>query len=195
VDAADVSRESVRVYAATVPLVDRYPDDPGVLVTLLLNHLVLAPGEAMFVEAGILHAYTSGFGVEIMATSNNVLRAGSPQSTWTSRNSSRLRTSDRSSLRDTLSARGGVLRLSPPVNEFELWVIEPDGEPVVLEHMAPRMAVCLSGLVEVGDDHGAVVLDSGNSVFIEAAGGPVRITGGGRVAVGQTPAPARRADA
>jgi len=76
VDAAHVSRESVRVYAATVPLIDRYPDDPGVLVTLLLNHLVLAPGEAMFVDAGIVHAYTSGFGVEIMATSDNVLRAG-----------------------------------------------------------------------------------------------------------------------
>ncbi len=49
---------------------------PGVLVTLLLNHVVLAAGEAMFIDAGVIHAYTSGFGVEIMAASDNVLRAG-----------------------------------------------------------------------------------------------------------------------
>ncbi len=71
-----VERESVRVYAATAQLVDRYPDDAGVLVTLLLNHVVLAAGEAMFIDAGVIHAYTSGFGVEIMAASDNVLRAG-----------------------------------------------------------------------------------------------------------------------
>ena len=46
------------------------------LVTLLLNHVVLAAGEAMFIDAGVIHAYTSGFGVEIMAASDNVLRAG-----------------------------------------------------------------------------------------------------------------------
>ena len=51
-------------------------EDAGVLVTLLLNHVVLAPGEAMFIPAGMIHAYTSGFGVEVMAASDNVLRAG-----------------------------------------------------------------------------------------------------------------------
>jgi mannose-6-phosphate isomerase len=76
IDASEVARESVRVYAASVPLIDRYPSDPGVLVTLLLNHVVMAPGESLFIEAGIVHAYTSGFGVEIMASSDNVLRAG-----------------------------------------------------------------------------------------------------------------------
>ena len=45
-------------------------------MTLLLNHVVLAAGEAMFIDAGVIHAYTSGFGVEIMAASDNVLRAG-----------------------------------------------------------------------------------------------------------------------
>ena len=46
------------------------------LVTLLLNHVVLAAGEAMFLDAGVIHAYTSGFGVEVMASSDNVVRAG-----------------------------------------------------------------------------------------------------------------------
>ena len=76
VEQSSVERESLRVFAQTKALVDRYPDDAGVLVTLLLNHVVLAAGEAMFIAAGVIHAYTSGFGVEIMAASDNVLRAG-----------------------------------------------------------------------------------------------------------------------
>src|SRR3954447_25009392 len=76
VEQSSTERESLRVIAQTKALVDRYPDDAGVLVTLLLNHVVLAAGEAMFIAAGVIHAYTSGFGVEIMAASDNVLRAG-----------------------------------------------------------------------------------------------------------------------
>jgi mannose-6-phosphate isomerase len=128
VDAADVSRESVRVYAATVPLVDRYPDDPGVLVTLLLNHLVLAPGEAMFVDAGIVHAYTSGLGVEIMATSDNVLRAGlTPKHVDIPE---LLEVADFRPIpppRQLPVREGRVLRFAPPVDEFELCVIDPEG--------------------------------------------------------------------
>ncbi len=76
VPASHVERESVRVLEQTQALVDRYPRDAGVLVTLLLNHVVLAAGDAMFLDAGVIHAYTSGFGVEVMAASDNVLRAG-----------------------------------------------------------------------------------------------------------------------
>ena len=54
----------------------RYPGDPGVLVALLLNHVRLAPGEAIWMPAGNLHAYLRGAGVEIMAASDNVLRGG-----------------------------------------------------------------------------------------------------------------------
>ena len=75
-DPSSVERESLRIFAQTIQLVDRYPVDPGVLVTLLLNHVVLAAGEAMFIDSGVIHAYTSGFGVEIMASSDNVVRAG-----------------------------------------------------------------------------------------------------------------------
>ena len=71
-----VQHEAVRVFTQMGRIAERYPEDPGVLVTLLLNHVVLAPGEAMFVDAGVVHAYTSGLGVEIMAASDNVVRAG-----------------------------------------------------------------------------------------------------------------------
>lgn len=53
-----------------------HPGDPGLIISLLLNLVALDPGEAIFLDAGQLHAYLSGVGVEIMASSDNVLRAG-----------------------------------------------------------------------------------------------------------------------
>lgn len=53
-----------------------YPGDPGVVIALLMNHVVLAPGEALYLPAGNIHAYLSGLGIEIMANSDNVLRGG-----------------------------------------------------------------------------------------------------------------------
>lgn len=57
-------------------LVEHYPRDPGVFVSLLLHLEFLVPGEAIFLAPGQLHAYVSGVGVEVMAASDNVLRAG-----------------------------------------------------------------------------------------------------------------------
>ncbi|MEV6813442.1 mannose-6-phosphate isomerase, class I, partial [Micromonospora sp. NPDC051296] len=57
-------------------LAEAYPADPGVLVALLLNQVRLAPGEAIWMPAGNLHAYLRGTGVEVMAASDNVLRGG-----------------------------------------------------------------------------------------------------------------------
>jgi len=60
----------------TVRINDHHPGDVGVVVALLLNQLTLQPGEALFVEAGVIHAYLTGVAVEIMANSDNVLRCG-----------------------------------------------------------------------------------------------------------------------
>ncbi|MCE9621404.1 MAG: mannose-6-phosphate isomerase, class I [Actinomycetia bacterium] len=57
-------------------LAQRYPDDPSVAVTLLLNRVQLQPGEALFLGPGNLHAYLSGVGVEVMGASDNVIRGG-----------------------------------------------------------------------------------------------------------------------
>ncbi len=53
-----------------------HPDDPGVLVTVLLDHVLLAPGQALTVPAGVVHSYVYGLGVEVMTSSDNVLRLG-----------------------------------------------------------------------------------------------------------------------
>jgi len=57
-------------------LADRYPGDPSVVVTLLLNRVDLAPGEALHLTAGNLHAYLSGAGIELMGASDNIVRGG-----------------------------------------------------------------------------------------------------------------------
>ena len=183
-DPTAVERESVRVYAATVQLVDRYPHDAGVLVTLLLNHVVLAPGESMFIDAGVIHAYTSGCGVEIMAASDNVLRAGltpkhmdipellevtnftpMPPPLWAAE------TTD------------GCTVVSPPVAEFEL-LVHAVARPVALDATA-QLVLCLEGDTTVSTATGSEHLRVGESVFAGVADGPLTIEGFGRVAVGR----------
>jgi mannose-6-phosphate isomerase len=57
-------------------LSEQYPGDIGILVQLFLNHLVLKPGEALFLQADDIHAYLQGDVIECMAASDNVVRAG-----------------------------------------------------------------------------------------------------------------------
>lgn len=66
-------REAAEVLATVA---GQFPGDTGILAASLLNVVVLEPGEGLYLDAGQLHAYVGGFGVEIMANSDNVLRGG-----------------------------------------------------------------------------------------------------------------------
>lgn len=179
-----IEREALRVYTQTGALAERYPHDPGVLVTLLLNHVVLSPGEAMFLDAGVVHAYTSGFGIEIMASSDNVVRAGlTPKHV------------DVPELLDVadftpipppvevaLEVGEGLLHFGPPVDEFALYVGHAP-----LDHLpatGPRIVLVLEGEVEVATGTEQIRLARGESVFVADDEGVLRVTGDGRVAVG-----------
>ena len=187
-DRASVEREAVRVFAQTIALAERYPRDPGVLVTLLLNHVVLAPGEAMFLDAGVVHAYTSGFGIEIMAASDNVVRAGltpkhvdvpellqiasftpTPPPLWV-----------------PTEVSAGVWCFDPPVDEFALYVGAAPRAGVADE--GPRIVLALDGEVTVDAGGTRERLEQGAAVFVPDDAGPLRIEGTGRVAVGVVPA-------
>lgn len=52
-----------------------YPGQGGVLVALLMHYVPLSPGQALFLDAGNVHAYLHGTAVELMASSDNVVRA------------------------------------------------------------------------------------------------------------------------
>ena len=71
--AAGLPDEQVTAYATVT---DHYPDDPGALITPLLAYLRLAAGEAVYVPAGVPHSYIRGIGLEVMTSSDNVLRLG-----------------------------------------------------------------------------------------------------------------------
>lgn len=59
-----------------VQLAEAYPDDIASAAALLLHHVVLASGEALYLHPGDLHSYLRGTVLEVMASSDNVLRAG-----------------------------------------------------------------------------------------------------------------------
>ncbi|MFA0657040.1 mannose-6-phosphate isomerase, class I, partial [Vibrio sp. 10N.222.49.C12] len=63
-------------FALVIELSHQYPNDIGLFCVLLLNLITLNPGEAMYLNANTPHAYIKGTGLEIMANSDNVLRAG-----------------------------------------------------------------------------------------------------------------------
>lgn len=54
----------------------QYPTDRALRIAPLLHHITLRPGEAISLAAGNLHAYLNGFGLEVMSSSDNVVRAG-----------------------------------------------------------------------------------------------------------------------
>ena len=60
-------------WASVIPC---FPEDPGIVVASFLNYVSLRKGEALFIPAGIAHAYLKGFGLEVMAPSDNVVRGG-----------------------------------------------------------------------------------------------------------------------
>ncbi|MGW4474685.1 mannose-6-phosphate isomerase, class I [Nonomuraea sp. NPDC004354] len=163
-------------------LAEQYPDDPAVLAPLLMNRHDLMPGEALFLGAGVLHCYLSGFGVEIMGGSDNVLRAGlTPKPI------------DVDELLRITDFAAQPLRVEPvdglytvPVPEFALGRAQaPD---VTLEGGVPRVFVCVEGEVAVDGR----TLRPGESAFVPGSQAAVQVRGSGTVFWAQ---PSREADA
>ena len=76
VAAATAAGWSSDAVSALARVAATHPDDPGVLVSVLLDHRLLAPGEAIAVPAGVFHSYVVGLAIEVMTSSDNVLRLG-----------------------------------------------------------------------------------------------------------------------
>lgn len=147
-----------------------YPGEPSVVVTLLMNRLTLQPGEAVFLDAGNLHAYLQGLGVEIMASSDNVVRGG-----LTSKHvdvDELLRVLDVIPLADPVvhpvEVDPGVFTYPTPPVPFRLFRLELRGG--VTRHRADgrEILLCTSGSLGAIDAGDAVVL--GDAEVIELAG-------------------------
>ncbi|MBE7173955.1 MAG: mannose-6-phosphate isomerase, class I [Williamsia sp.] len=73
-----LSKNDPDFWAARAALTFNEPGriDKGIFSIYLLNLVYLKEGEAIFQDAGVLHAYLEGQNMEIMANSDNVLRGG-----------------------------------------------------------------------------------------------------------------------
>lgn len=168
-------------------LADSYPGDPGVLVALLLNWVRIAPGEAIWMPAGNLHAYLRGTGVEIMAASDNVLRGGlTPKRIDVDE---LLRVLRFEVLADpvvrAVPVAPGVVCWPVPVDDFALYQVQVGSErpEVTVPLVGPRVVLCGAGALTVDDGAGSVELGPGQAAVSPAAAGELRIAGTGEAYV------------
>ena len=149
----------------------QYENDVGVFCVYLLNYLVLKPGEALFLGANEPHAYISGDCAEIMATSDNVVRAGlTPKWKDVDTLVKMLTYTDGAPHHVTPTQPDGeqhVWRYSPPVDEFALERVQMrEGEQATLSSLrglAILLVVKGSVLVEqIVEQRGDATPDSSN---------------------------------
>lgn len=167
-----------------------YPSDPGVVVALLMNHVVLKRGEAMFLSAGVLHAYVSGLGVEIMAASDNVLRGGlTPKHIDVDELMSILdATPGPTPVLLPVSANSGsrgVESFPVPVKDFELLRARVAGlQNARIVPRGPAIVLVTQGTVTVEQDDDTRVLAPGQAVFA-TPGSPLLLSGAGTAFIAQ----------
>ncbi|MFQ3562933.1 mannose-6-phosphate isomerase, class I [Streptomyces gramineus] len=167
-------------HAPYAGLAHHYPGDPGVIAAMLLNHVRLQPGEALFLGAGIPHAYLAGLGVEIMANSDNVLRCGlTPKHVDVPEllRVVRFEAGDPGVLRPEAALDGEEV-YETPIDEFRLSrYVLPEGTTAHdLTLPTPQILLCTAGAVRAGEED----LTPGQSVFVPA-GEKTEVSGAGTV--------------
>ncbi|ROQ68566.1 mannose-6-phosphate isomerase type 1 [Streptomyces sp. 840.1] len=155
-------------YAPYARIAHHFPGDAGVIAAMLLNYVQLQPGEALFLGAGVPHAYLDGLGVEIMANSDNVLRCGlTPKHIDVPEllRIVRFEATDPGILRPEASPSGEEV-YETPVDEFRLsrFDLSAGGDPVDLTAATPQILLCTAGAPRAGD----LGLVPGDSVFVPA---------------------------
>src|SRR5699024_8594126 len=142
------------VLETLIDLDELYPGDVGVLGALLLNHVQLSPGEAIYLDAGQLHAYVRGLGVEIMANSDNVLRGGlTPKHVDVPE---LVKVLSFNTIADprveqiSLSDSAQVMNYPVPVNEYALTRCDlKAGQEVTTESDGPAIILCTEGSLQL----------------------------------------------
>ncbi len=164
---------------------EKYPGDIGVLCPLFLNVLCLQPGEGMFLDAGELHAYLQGFGIEIMANSDNVLRGGCT-SKYVAKDELlrvlRFKSGEPVILSPEPDSKGEAV-FRTPTREFQLSVLTVNDrhEYAVVETKNVVILLCVEGSATVRPQIGSAhQLRKGQSVLITADTGYYSIEGNGR---------------
>lgn len=173
------------LFALILELSILYPGDIGLFAPLMLNVITLQPREAMYLDACTPHAYLKGTGLEIMANSDNVLRAGlTPK--FIDVDELVKCTIFKEKHADTLLAapvvQDGGLFYPVPVDDFKFAVFE-DISNISLFTNSAEILLALDDEVTLTHLTGEVVkFNKGESVFIPAYTGKYQLTSKGRVA-------------
>lgn len=160
------------VARTVLELSERYPGDAGVLAALLLQRVTLAPGEALHLPAGNLHAYLSGAGVEVMANSDNVLRGGlTPKHVDVPELLRVLDFAAPSPPVLTGEPDGAWVRYDTPAEEFLLRRLEagPDGAEIPVPGDGPRILLCTAGAVGVRSGESSTEVKRGAALWLGPA--------------------------
>lgn len=166
-------------------MVSLYPDDNGLFTPLMLNIVELQPGEAMFLAARTPHAYLEGVGLEVMANSDNVLRAG-----ITSKHIDVKELVDnidfKSIKADDLfnipEKSGNVWKYKIPVEDFSFKIYSIDCSGLSLTNHTASILFCIEGKLVLRSGNQELNMNSGESVFLPAYEDNISIQGNGQVA-------------
>ena len=159
-------------------LAREYPGDIGVVVALLLNHVVLQPGEALFLGAGNMHSYLDGVAIEVMAPSDNVVRGGLT--------SKHIDTGELMDLLDPRPITPQVQRPSSPCHDYQVpdgvfgltRLSLRDGEGPV-DIVGPGIVILTDADLRLSTATGDLRAERGSAVLLDDADGPVSVTGSG----------------
>ncbi|MFE5633405.1 mannose-6-phosphate isomerase, class I [Streptomyces sp. NPDC056543] len=179
-EAAAAAEHLGGAHAPYAALAHHYPGDAGVIAAMLLNPVQLQPGEALFLGAGVPHAYLDGLGVEIMANSDNVLRCGlTPKHVDVPEllRIVRFEAGEPALLRPEASPSGEEV-YDTPIDEFRLsrFVRAEGAAPTDVTATTPQILLAVAG----GPKAGEVTLAPGESVFVPA-GETTELSGTGTV--------------
>ena len=170
-----LSDEFIRSWISKLLVI--HPNDIGVISPLFLNTFILHPGEAIFLQAGVLHAYLAGAGIEIMANSDNVLRGG-----LTSKNvdvkelNSILQWKMEMPDIQTYNLNQEVISYRVPINEFCLKRVNLTGK-IKLNGGAPIMILVIEGETEVSCEGESQKLVQGESLFVTSEARELELSG------------------
>jgi len=167
--------------AVAAHALSHFPGDPGAMVALALNVVPLAPGEAVYTGAGVLHSYQSGLGIEVMANSDNVVRAGlTPKQIDVPLLLQLSDTRPAPPARPHVDHQGPAVTLTTEAEEFALTVVT-DGATTV--EPGPRIVLVVQGSAVVEADGQRLELSRGQAAFVPFARGEGSIAAQGSAVI------------
>ncbi|EOC0055303.1 mannose-6-phosphate isomerase [Cronobacter turicensis] len=162
-----------------------YPDDSGLFSPLLLNVVKLNPGEAMFLFAETPHAYLQGVALEVMANSDNVLRAGlTPKYIDIPELVANVKfvAKPAAQLLTQPEKDGTALEFPIPVEDFAFSLHDLQSQPQRLAQESAAILFCVEGEAVLSKGDERLTLKPGESAFVAANESPVNVSGVGRLA-------------